>query len=379
VTTASPTPNLDARPQPSRQAADSEAQHTILVINPGSTSTKIALYFDENPVFSEEISHSVEDLSGFASIMDQQEFRERLIIECLNNAGYRIEDVNCIIARGGALRPLPSGTYRVNDTMIDDLKTGRHGLHASNLGAVLARRIGDRIKVDSFIVDPITVSELSDMARVSGLPDIERVSIFHALNQKAVARLASRDLGKPYKYCRFIVAHMGGGISVGVHKYGKVVDVNNALNGDGPFAPTRSGHLPVWSLVELAFSGKYTEEQLKRKIWSDGGMSAYLGTSDMREVKRRIAEGDSTARLVYEAMAYQVAKEIGAFATVLEGHVDGIVLSGGLARDEDFVGMITERVEFIAPLMIYPGSDEMRALDMGAVRVLKGEEDALEY
>ena len=354
-------------------------EKNILVINPGSTSTKIAVYKDENPVFSEEISHSNEELSPYDNIMDQQEFREKLIIESLGKAGYKIEDIDCIIARGGALRPLPSGTYRINRKMLDDLTNGVYGLHASNLGAVLARRIADRIQVEAFIVDPITVSELSDLARVSGLPDIERVSIFHALNQKAVARLAARDLGRRYRECNLIVAHLGGGISVGVHEKGRVVDVNNALNGDGPFAPTRSGHLPVWSLVELAFSGKYTEEQLKRKIWKEGGVSAYLGTSDMREVKKEMQNGNQKARLIYEAMAYQVAKEIGAFATVLKGEVDAVVFSGGLARDDDFIGLINDRVKFIAPSMIYPGSDEMRALDQGAFRVLTGEEQALEY
>jgi len=354
-------------------------EKNILVINPGSTSTKIALYKNEQPVFSKEISHRAEDLAKFDNIMDQQEFREELIVAELEKAGYKINDIDCIIARGGALRPLPSGTYRVNDRMLHDLKEGVHGLHASNLGAVLAHRLADKINVDSFIVDPITVTELEDIAKVSGLPDIERVSIFHALNQKAVARLAARDLDKQYSDCRFIVAHLGGGISVGAHKYGRVVDVNNALNGDGPFAPTRSGHLPVWSLVELAFSGKYTEKQLKDKIWSNGGVTAYLGTSDMREVKERIKQGDEKAQLVYDAMAYQVAKEIGAFSAVLEGKVDAIVFSGGLARDEEFIGMIKERVGFLAKFMIYPGSDEMRALDMGAVRVLIGEEEAKEY
>ncbi|MFZ5981914.1 MAG: butyrate kinase [Candidatus Zixiibacteriota bacterium] len=351
----------------------------ILVINPGSTSTKIAIYRDEQPVFTEEITHSNEELSRYDNIMDQQEFREQVILESLKKAGYKIEDIDCIIARGGALRPLPSGTYRINQKMLDDLTRGVYGLHASNLGAVLARRIADRIQVDAFIVDPITVSELSDLARISGLPDIERVSIFHALNQKAVARLAARDLGKRYRDCKLIVAHLGGGISVGVHEKGRVVDVNNALNGDGPFAPTRSGHLPVWSLVELAFSGKYTEEQLKRKIWKEGGVSAYLGTSDMREVKKEMQNGNQKAKLIYEAMAYQVAKEIGAFTTVLNGELDAIVFSGGLARDNDFIELISKRIKFIGPVMVYPGSDEMRALDQGALRVLTGEEQALEY
>ncbi len=354
-------------------------EKNILVINPGSTSTKIALYKNERPVFSEEISHRAEDLAKFENIMDQQEFRENLIISTLEKAGYHINNIDCIIARGGALRPLPSGTYRINDVMLHDLKEGVYGLHASNLGAVLAHRLAEKINVESFIVDPITVTELEDIAKISGLPDIERVSIFHALNQKAVARLAAKDLGKRYADCRFIVAHLGGGISVGAHKYGRVVDVNNALNGDGPFAPTRSGHLPVWSLVELAFSGKYTEKQLKDKIWSNGGVTAHPRTSNLRQEKERIRQGDEKARLVYNAMAYQVAKEIGAFAAVLEGKVDAIVFSGGLARDKEFIDLLKKQIGFIADFMIYPGSDEMRALDMGAVRVLIGEEEAKEY
>ena len=354
-------------------------EYLILVINPGSTSTKIGIYRNEECILSEEISHSSRELEAYPDIMSQQEFREELILKALERAGFKITDINCIIARGGALRPLPSGTYVVNDRMLKDLQEGTYGLHASNLGAVLARRLADKINVRAFIVDPITVTELSDIAKVSGLPDIQRVSIFHALNQKAVARLAAHDLGGRYADYSFIVAHLGGGISVGAHKGGRVIDVNNALNGDGPFAPTRSGHLPVWSLVELAFSGKYTEEQLKQKIWSNGGVSAYLGTSDMREVKKRMTEGDAKARLIYDAMAYQVAKEIGAFAAVLEGKVDAIVLSGGLARDDEFVKLIKDRVGFVAKFMIYPGRDEMRALDMGAVRVLMGEEEAREY
>jgi len=356
-----------------------KSRYHILVINPGSTSTKIALYDNEDQLLNEEITHTVEELAVYPDVMAQLGFREQLILDCIEKAGHSVDKLNCIIARGGALRPLPSGTYRITDAMLDDLRQSRYGIHASNLGAVLARSIGDRVGIEAYIVDPITVSELSDIATISGLPDIERVSIFHALNQKAVARLAAEDLGKRYRDCRLIVAHLGGGISVGVHDRGRVVDVNNALNGDGPLAPTRSGHLPVWSLVELAFSGKYTEDELKRRIWATGGVTAYLGTSDMREVKRQIAQGNAKARLVYEAMAYQVAKEIGAFATVLSGRVDAIVISGGLANDEDFLGLIAERVRFIGPMKVYPGNDEMRALDMGALRVLAEEEKVLEY
>lgn len=353
--------------------------YRILVINPGSTSTRISIFDNDRSRLGREISHSVADLRRFESIMDQLKYREELILDELSKSGYSLEDIDSIIARGGALKPLPSGTYRISGDMIDDLESGRYGLHASNLGAVLADRLARRIEVPAFIVDPITVSELSDIARVSGIPDIERESIFHALNQKAVARRAAREMEIEYSEARFIVAHLGGGISVGAHDCGKVVDVNNALNGDGPFAPTRSGSVPEWSLIKLVLSGKYTEEQLKKMIMSAGGMAAYLGTSDLREVAGRIRNGDEKADLVYRAMAYQVAKEIGSCAAVLRGSVDAIVLAGGLARDGEFVNLICERVSFIAKILIYPGSDEMLALALGALRVLTGAERERDY
>jgi len=353
--------------------------YRIVVINPGSTSTKLAVYENEKPLFDREIIHSVSQLNKYRNIVDQLEFREELIIDELARAGLRIEDLDAIIGRGGALEPLPSGTYLVNERMIEDLKSGKYGLHASNLGALLARRIAERAGLSAYIIDPITVSEMSDVAKVSGIPDIERESIFHALNQKAVARRAAEDLELDYNQTRFIVVHLGGGISVGAHECGRVVDVNNALNGDGPFAPTRSGGIPVWSLIRLACSGKYAEAELGEMVMKNGGIASYLGTSDMREVCEMIEHGDQKARLLYEAMAYQVAKEVGCCAAVLKGNVDAIVLSGGLARDMRFVNLIKERVAFIARILIYPGSDEMRALALGALRVLTGEETAKEY
>jgi butyrate kinase len=351
----------------------------ILVINPGSVSTKVSLYRDERSIYYKEISHSQAELSVYPNIMDQIEFRETVIRDCIKDSNYNIDQISCVIARGGALRPILSGTYRVNSGMLADLRSCIYGAHASNLGAILAKSIADAANVKAYIVDPITVSEMDEVATVSGIPDIKRESIFHALNQKAVARQAAEDLGKKYENCRFIVVHMGGGISVGVHSRGRVIDVNNALNGDGPLAPTRSGNIPEWSLVKLALSGKYSKDEFKHKIMTNGGVSAYLGTSDLKEVKRLVIMGDAKARLIYGAMVYQIAKEIGSCATVLEGRVDAIVLTGGMARDEDFVNLIKKRTSFIARIMLYPGNAEMRALAMGALRVLNGQEKVREY
>ncbi len=351
----------------------------ILVINPGSTSTKVALFKDGQPVFDKEITHTSNELSIFANLIDQQGFRESIILHCLRESQYDIGNISCVVARGGALKPVPSGTYLINEQMIQDLKNCKYGVHASNLGALLAYTIAQKIGVESFIVDPITVCEMDEVATVSGIPELKRESIFHALNQKAVGRLASIALGKKYEKTRLIVVHLGGGISVGVHRKGRVVDVNNALNGDGPISPTRSGSVPEWSLVQMALSGKYGEGDFKERIMTNGGVSAYLGTSDLREVKQMASKGNYDAKLVYEAMAYQVAKEIGACASVLEGKVDAIVLTGGLARDTDFINLIMRRTNFIAKFLVYPGSDEMRALTLGALRVLTGEEKALEY
>ncbi len=351
----------------------------ILVINPGSTSTKVALFKDGLPIFDKEIMHTTNELSMFESPIAQQDFRESIVLHCLRENQYDIGNISCIVARGGALRPVPSGTYLINEQMVQDLTNCTYGVHASNLGALLAYKIAQRIGVASFIVDPITVSEMDEVATISGMPELKRESIFHALNQKAVGRLASIALGKKYEKARLIVVHLGGGISVGVHKKGRVVDVNNALNGDGPISPTRSGSVPEWSLVKMALSGKYAESDFKERIMTNGGVSAYLGTSDLREVKQMASNGDHDAKLVYEAMAYQVAKEIGACASVLEGKVDAIVLTGGLARDTDFINLIMRRTNFIAKFLVYPGSDEMRALTMGALRVLTGDEKAKEY
>ncbi|MCJ7682383.1 MAG: butyrate kinase [Candidatus Aminicenantes bacterium] len=354
-------------------------KYVILVINPGSTSTKTAVFRGGEEIFSEEIIHSNDEMARYPGIMGQEEFRRGLIEDILDRNGFSLKELDAVVGRGGVLRPMPSGTYTVSNRMIDDLKKGRYGHHASNLGAVLSRCLAGPLGIPSFIVDPVTVDEMEDVARVSGLPEIKRISIFHALNQKAVARLACRDLNREYALSRLIVVHMGGGISVGVHRNGRVIDVNNALNGDGPFAPTRTGGLPAGALVGLALSGVWSEDELSRKISSRGGMTAYLGTNDLKEVGKRIKSGDREAELVFDAMAYQVSREIGACAAVLAGAVDAVVLTGGMARDEEFIRRIKDRIAFIGRVLVYPGSREMEALASGAERVLCGKEEAGTY
>ncbi|MEO0199023.1 MAG: butyrate kinase [candidate division WOR-3 bacterium] len=351
----------------------------ILVINPGSTSTKVALFKNEEQLFSENITHPAEELSKFHRIIDQYEFRREIILGELAKRGFKVEELKAVVGRGGLLRPIPSGTYKVTERMLEDLRVGVSGEHASNLGALIADAIARPLNIPAFIVDPVVVDEMDPIAKLTGLPFIRRKSILHALNQKRIARIAARDLGKKYEEANLIVVHLGGGISVGAHRKGKIVDVNNALNGDGPFAPERAGSIPAWQLVELCFSGKYTKDEIKKLLAGKGGVIAYLGTNDMRVAEEMVKNGDKKARIVMEAMAYNVAKWIGMMASVLEGQVDAIVLTGGLAYYKDFVEWIEKRVRFIAPLKVYPGGDEMRALAEGALRVLRGEEEAKIY
>jgi butyrate kinase len=349
------------------------ANKYILAINPGSTSTKIAIFLGEEKIINQNIAHTVEELAPFQKIIDQHKFREKVILNFMKENKLDVNLLAAVVGRGGLLTPMASGTYRVNDEMIDFLKNNKME-HASNLGALLANDIARIIPVDAFIVDPVVVDEMAEIAKITGLPDIRRVSIFHALNQKAAAREAAKKLGRPYENCRLIVAHLGGGISIGAHLDGRVIDVNNALNGDGPFAPERAGSLPSWSLIELALSGKYDLAALKKKITGKGGIVAHLNVNDMRKVEEMIKAGDREATLIFAAMAYNVAKEIGSLAPVLEGKIDAIVLTGGIAYDEYFVELIRRRVEFLAKLIILPGEDEMTALAQGALRVLNGEE-----
>ncbi|AKL96937.1 butyrate kinase Buk [Clostridium aceticum] len=353
--------------------------YRVLAINPGSTSTKIAIFDNEKPVFEEVLRHSTGELSKYDTIFDQYEFRKNIILETLNEKGINITKLSAVVGRGGLLKPMAGGTYRVEETMLKDLKKGILGQHASNLGGVLAYEIASQLNIPPFIVDPVVVDEMQEIARISGMPEIERKSIFHALNQKAVARRAAKDKGGKYEDFNFIVAHLGGGISVGCHEKGKVIDVNNGLDGDGPFSPERTGGLPTGDFAKLCFSGKYTYEEIKKKNVGQGGLVAYLGTNDGREVGKMIEAGDQKAELVYKAMAYQVAKEIGAAAAVLMGKVDAIILTGGIAYDKVFTGWIQEKVSFISEALVYPGEDEMIALTEGALRVLRKEEEAKQY
>lgn len=351
----------------------------ILAINPGSTSTKIAVYDNEKEVFEHTLRHSNEELVPFATIIDQYEFRKNVILDVLNQNNINITKLDAVVGRGGLVKPIEGGTYVVNEALLEDLRIGVTGQHASNLGGIISKEIADQLNIPSYIVDPVVVDELDSIARVSGHPAIERMSIIHALNQKAVARRIAKQMGRPYEELNLVVAHMGGGVSVGAHKKGRIVEVNNALDGDGPFSPERAGGLPVGQVMKLCFSGEYTQEELKKMFVGKGGLVAYLGTNDGREVTAMIEKGDEKAKLIYEAMAYQIAKDIAACAAVLYGEVDAIILTGGLAYDKALVKWIVDRVQFIKEVTVVPGEDEMIALVEGGLRVLRGEEVAKEY
>ncbi len=352
----------------------------ILTINPGSTSTKIAVYNEEQEIFKKSIQHSAEETGKFKAIIEQYEFRKNLILEALNNAGINAKDIKVIMARGGMLKPIASGVYAVNDAMIRDLRIGVQGQHASNLGGIIASELAKTIPGSkAYIADPVIVDELDDLARISGHPEFQRVSIFHALNQKAIARMHAEKSQKRYEDMNLIVAHMGGGISVGAHKAGKVIDVNQALDGDGPFSPERSGTVPVGALARLCFSGKYTLQEVLSMITGKGGYTAYLGTNNALEVEKRCAQGDEKAILIRNAMIYQIAKEIGAMSTVLKGKVDGILLTGGIAYNTSFIEALTERIAHLGPVFTYPGENELEALAMNGLRVLRRAEEIKEY
>jgi butyrate kinase len=344
----------------------------ILVVNPGSTSTKLSIFEDRTPVATETVSHDAATIAQFVSLMDQLPMRLAIVKDFLTRHSVVVAGLSAIACRGGLLRPLPSGTYRVDETMVHDLHEPVLGAHASNLAACIGFELSKESGVPAFIVDPVVVDELNPLARLSGLKGIDRVSIFHALNQKAVARQAAADIGKTYEEANLIVVHLGGGISIGAHHLGRVIDVNNALNGDGPFAPERAGSLPAVGLVKLCFSGAYSQSEVMKLLAGKGGLVSHLGTNDARTVEKMIDDGDEHARLVYTAMAYTVAKTIGEMATVLEGDVDAVVVTGGMARSAVLIEEITRRVQFIAPVKVYPGEDEMKALALGVLRVLDG-------
>ncbi|WP_035292410.1 butyrate kinase [Clostridium sp. KNHs214] len=353
--------------------------YKLLIINPGSTSTKIGVYEDENQILEETLRHSAEEIGKYSSIFEQLNFRKEVILKVLKEKNFHINTLSAVVGRGGLLKPIEGGTYSVNERMLEDLKVGVQGQHASNLGGILANEIAKSLNIPSFIVDPVVVDEMDEVARISGMPEIERKSIFHALNQKAVAKRYAKEKGKKYEELNLIVAHMGGGISVGAHKNGRVVDVNNALDGEGPFSPERSGGLPVADLTKMCFSGKYTLEEMRKKINGKGGFVAYLGTNNAKEVGDKAVAGDKKYKLLFDAMAYQVAKEIGKCAAVLCGKVDAIILTGGIAYSKDMQKAIKEKVEFISSIVVYPGEDELLALAQGGLRVLNGEEEAREY
>lgn len=349
-------------------------KHKILVINPGSTSTKIAVFENEEAVFLKNIKHSAEELKPFNSITEQYAFRKEKILEELKLADQDINTISCVMGRGGLTKPIPSGVYEVNDVMKHDMENSHIGEHASNLGGFIADDIAKEIKgIKAYIADPVVVDEMEPIARVAGHPEFERISIFHALNQKAIARKYANEYDKKYEDLNLIIAHLGGGVSVGAHCKGKVVDVNNALNGDGPFSPERSGALPVGQVVKLCFSNKYSCAEIKSMITGKGGFFAYLGTNNAFEVEQRAKEGDEKAQFISDAMAYQVAKEISALAAVLKGDVHKIILTGGIAYNKQFCTFIEQMVNWIASVKVYPGEDEMTALALNGLMVLNGE------
>lgn len=353
--------------------------YRLLVINPGSTSTKIGVYEDKKQILGENLIHSSEEIGKYNKIYEQFSFRKEIILNILKEKNFDINSLDAVVGRGGLLKPIESGTYFINNIMIDDLKIGFQGEHASNLGGIIADEIAKGARVPSFIVDPVVVDELQEVARVSGIPEIKRVSIFHALNQKAIGRRYAKERGKEYSNLNLIIAHMGGGVTVGAHKNGRVIDVNNALDGEGPLSPERSGAVPALSLVKLCFSGEYTLSEINKKIIGNGGAVAYLNTNDFREVRKMAQDGSEKAKIIIDAFVYQVSKEIGACSAVLNGNVDAILLTGGIAYSKDITKAIEDKVRFISEVLVYPGEDELLALAEGALRVLKGEEEAKEY
>lgn len=351
----------------------------FLVINPGSTSTKVGVFEDDKMILEEVVRHNKAEIDKYPSIAAQKDMRASVIQKMLQEKHVDPNEFDAFVGRGGLVEPIDSGVYLVNDQMLYDLTHSTAAAHASSLGGIIAAELAKQYNKPAYVVDPIVVDEMDPYAKLSGMPGIERRSVFHALNQKAVARRCAKDMGKAYEDCRFVVAHMGGGITVGAHRYGRVIDVNDGLAGEGPFSPERTGGIPAEPLIRMCFSGAYEQKDLLDMVSRAGGMSAYLGTHDLRACERLIKEGDDFAALVLESMAYQVSKEIGAMIAVLEGRVDAIVLTGGLAYSNRFTGAIKNRVSLIAPVRVYPGEDELKALAEGALRVMSGEVRPLEY
>jgi butyrate kinase len=355
-----------------------DKKHRLLVINVGSTSTKVACFRGNEPAALETIKYSGETLASFSSLGDQLSLREEDVLVFLKKNVIRLEDIDMVVSRGGLGNPAPAGAYRVDETMCRDLLEGKYGKHPSALGPAMALDFSKRYGMPAIVIDPPSTDEFDPLARISGIPEIERKSAFHALNQKIAARRFAREAGKTYEEMNLIVAHLGGGITIGAHRRGRVVDCTHGL-GEGPFTPERAGALPATDLLELAFSGARDKKQITGRLIGQGGLSAYLGTTDAQQVEARVKAGDGKAALIYEAMAYQIAKDIGTMGTVLKGNVDGIVLTGGLAHSEMLTGWIRERIRSIAPVFVFPGEDEMAALAEGGLRVLTGEEKVKSY
>jgi len=350
----------------------------ILVVNPGSTSTKLAVFEEERCLISSSLSIEGRSFEGQDDFEKQLEYRLNTVKDFIKNNNYTYSSFKCVVARGGLLRPLEGGVYEVNETMVSDLRSCKYGFHASNFGAVIANEIAGICNIPAYIVDPVVVDEMHPLARLSGIPHIQRKSAFHALNQKFVARKAAKQIGKRYEDANLIVCHMGGGISVGAHFKGRVIDVNNGLE-EGPFSPERSGSLPVLQLVDMCFSNQYSKNEIKSLLVGRGGVVSYFGTTDCKKVEEMALQGDMKAQLILEAMAYQISKEIGSCSAVLKGEIDLIVLTGGLARSKHLVEWISERVMFIAPVVVYEGENEAEALVEGVMRVLRGEEESRQY
>jgi len=349
-----------------------------LIINPGSTSTKIAVFSGEEEEWSKTLDHSRDDIDEFNEIIDQLSWRQELILEACKKAGYELEKFDFFVARGGLLDPIPGGTYLVGEEIVKDLMAGKNGEHASNLAAIIAYNFANKVNAKAFIVDPVAVDEFKAVARLSGLPEIPRKCQSHALNLKAVGRKVAAELGENFEDINQIGVHLGGGISIAALEYGKIIDVNNANQG-GPYSPERVGTLPALDLVNYIFENKPGQSEFKKELVGKGGLTAYLGTADGREIEDRISSGDEKAKLVYEGMVYQIGKEIGAMSAVLKGNVNGIFLTGGLANSEYLTDAIEEMVSYLAPVFIYPGAEEMEDLASGGLRVIRGEEEAKDY
>ena len=349
----------------------------ILVINPGATSTKIAVFQDEEQLYKLTIDHSAEELDRFERVIDQADYRREAILSSITSAGYQLSDFDAVCGRGGLYRAIPSGTYDVNDRVMRDVEAAPYGEHPSNLGAYLAKQLGDTVGIPAFFVDPVCVDEMTEVAHYTGFAEFRRRCLFHALNHKSIGRKAAQQLGRTYEEVNLIVCHLGGGVSVGAHQHGRVVDVCNVKD-EGAMGMDRGGGLPVNQLIDYCFSGK-TRAEVKKTLGRRAGMFSYLGTTDFRVVCARMAEGDQQAAAAYEALVYQLAKDIGTMAAVLHFNVDAIVYTGGMAYEQSFCDDITAYVGRLAPVLRLPGEEEMRSLAEGALRVLRGQQEAGQY